>query len=1237
MDRVTIMPLALVAKCMRMGELFMAIKIAKGEPLYYTRLEYFVMQRNRARKNYWPLSREKLEDLLLVAPEGEHILIDRKWEVFVGSAHRILHNLFKSSIQATMSGEATKSGDKLQTFNLHVKANDIKQNKTHLTCGNCGMSRHTTDQCFELIGYPDWWNDGHKKGNKNRGLERGKASAANTGTDRKNSTGLGGMAATTVNEEDGSFSMSTTQNYNINQKQSWIFDCGATDTMTYDLSDFATSTKPTKSYIHTANGEKMNVRNGGTIEISPTLKLSNCLYVPALSHKLLSISHVTKELNCSVIMQPTFCILQDIRTGAIIGRGTERQGLYYVDELTTSGTVMLAHGTSEREAWLWHRRLGHPSGSYLHTLFPKLFPLNKPISCETCILAKSHRQTFKPSNTRVKVPFSLIHSDVWGPAPVIGGQSFRYYVIFVDDCTRMTWIYFLKNKAEVYDRFTAFYAMIQTQFQKSIQVVRSDNGGEYMNSQMNLFFQSKGIVHQTTCPHTPEQNGVAERKNRLLLEMTRALIIESNAPNFFWPEALATATYLINRLPTKILKMKTPLETLSEYHTLPQVLTLEPKVFGCTVFAHIPKSYRDKLDPCAEKCVFVGYGVNQKGYRCYNPKTRHMITTINCDFLETKYFYSSQHSVQGERECIDTLSWLSYGTHEGGRNHSTHNESPFSTQPEDPNVSDAQEAPNLIPEVSNTHSSPMSEPIETTNNTSGQDESIQEQEVFATQNDTNVEQNEHIEEQVNFPTQKDTSGRYVLPPRANRGVPPKRYSPEKVSRGSRYPIANIAKGNLSEEAKAFALSMYSDEIPANTEQKRVLPPGKKTVGCRWVFTIKYKPDGTIERYKTRLVAKGHTQTYGIDYSETFSPVAKINTIRVLISIAANKGWPLHQFDVKNAFLHGELKEEIYMEAPRGFTDSFGERERGNLITCLIIYVDDMIITGNDKEEITKLKKNLFTEFEMKDLGRLKYFLGIEVLRSKQGIFMYQKKYVLDLLAEIGMVDCKPADTPMIVNQKLYMEKKARLADKGRYQRMVGKLIYLSHTRPDIAHAVGVESKFMHQPQKAHMKVVLRIIRYLNGTAGHRVLFKQNGHLKTQLYTDADWAGDKGDRRSTLEAEFRGIARGITEVLWIRKLLTEIGYPPQEPSKVMSDNKATIQISENPVQHDRTKHIEIDRHFIKEKLEAEVITLPFIRSQDQLADILTKAVNERTLHECLGKLNFGNPTIQLEGECSKETI
>ncbi|KAJ9539426.1 hypothetical protein OSB04_032159 [Centaurea solstitialis] len=915
-----------------------------------------------------------------------------------------------------------------------------REDKSHLKCDHCGMTKHT------------------KKGTKATGMEKGKTSTVTSANDGNRSTGFGGMAAAAtagLNGKDDDFSMctgtgvegevSTTPSYpqsnffeickqypkyngNANvaqnhvgkQNKSWIFDCGATDTMTYELSDLTSLSKPRKTYIETANGGKMDVKTGGTIEISSTLRLSNCLYVPSLSHKILSISHVTKELNCS-----------DIRTGRIIGRGTERHGLYYMDEVTQNGTVMLAHGSAEREAWLWHRRLGHPSTGYLHILFPEFFPSNSTSLCETCVLAKSHRKTFKPNNTRVELPFSLIHSDVWGPASTIGGQNFRFFLL---------------------DRFTVFYAMIQTQFQKNIQIFRSDNGGEFVNTHMKQFFQSKGIIHQTTCPHTPEQNGVAERKNRILLEMTRALLIESQVPQVYWPEALATATYLLNRLPTKILKLKTPLETLEEYTKIPPVLTLEPNVFGCTTFVHIPKSHRNKLDPCAEKCVFVGYGVNRKGYRCYNPETRHMFTTMNCHFLETKYYYSSKHNGQREEE-YDILSWLKYVTtsEESCTNHSTNNESPEIQS--NPNISVTGEVPpNLMSEVSDSHPSDFVEHIELTDD------------VNATCQEETKQTVEEVLQEHEQPVQEAVSGRYVLPPRANRGVPPKRYSPEKQSRSSKYPMTNIAKGNLSTEEKTFVASLYSEEIHGNIEQalksknwkdametemealvknktweKCALPQGKKPVGCRWVFTIKYKPDGTIERHKARLVAKGYTQTYGIDYLETFSPVAKINTIRVLFSITTNEGWPLHQFDVKNAFLHGELKEEVYMEAPPGFSDNFktGEvcrlkkslyglkqsprawfgrftlamkkygfkqsnsdhtlflKRKGKFVTCLIIYVDDMIITGNDKEEITKLKEGLFTEFEMKDLGELKYFLGIEVLRSKQGIFICQKKYVLD--------------------------------------------------------------------------------------------------------------------------------------------------------------------------------------------------------------------------------------------------
>ncbi|XP_071728066.1 secreted RxLR effector protein 161-like [Rutidosis leptorrhynchoides] len=232
-----------------------------------------------------------------------------------------------------------------------------------------------------------------------------------------------------------------------------------------------------------------------------------------------------------------------------------------------------------------------------------------------------------------------------------------------------------------------------------------------------------------------------------------------------------------------------------------------------------------------------------------------------------------------------------------------------------------------------------------------------------------------------------------------------------------------------------------------------------------------------------------------------------------------------------------------------------------------------------------------------------------------------------------MIDCKAAETPAIPSQKLFIEEGAELANQEQYQRIVGKLIYLAHTRPYIAYAVEVVSQFMHHPQAHHMDAVWRIIRYLKGTTGHGVVFKNNGHLNTQIYIDASWGGEKGDRKSTsgyftsvggnlvtckskkqkvvalssAEAEFRGIARGVQEALWIRKLLTEIGFPPEDTSKIFL-------------------------HFIKEKLKAEIISLPFVRSEDQLADILTKSVNGRLFNEVLVKLNIENLTIQLEGEC-----
>ncbi|KAH9680958.1 retrovirus-related pol polyprotein from transposon RE1 [Citrus sinensis] len=513
-------------------------------------------------------------------------------------------------------------------------------------------------------------------------------------------------------------------------------------------------------------------------------------------------------------------------------------------------------------------------------------------------------------------------------------------------------------------------------------------------------------------------------------------------------------------------------------------------------------------------------------------------------------------------------------------------------------------------------------------------------------------------------------------------MPRLNYEPT-LSSKTKYPMSNfVSYHRLSKECESFVNQLSVLSIPnsvqealkdpkwkeamneeMNSLQKNStwevvdLPEGKKPVGCRWVFTIKYKADGIVERFKARLVAKGYTQTYRVDYMETFAPVAKINTVRVLLSLAVNLDWPLHQFDVKNAFLHGDLQEEVYMELPPGckmqaegskqvcklrkslyglkqsprawfgrFTSSmkvFGYQQSNSdhtlflkynreKIIVLIVYVDDMIVIGNDPEEKAALQDHLAQEFEMKDLGSL-----------------------------------NPINTPMEENLKLSTDPYQVPANKERYQRLVGRLMYLGHTRPDLAYALSVVSQFMHSPKEEHMNAVIRILRYLKSSPGKGIVFTKGNNLDIKGYTDADWAGSIDDRRSTsgyftfvggnlvtwrskkqdvvarssTEAEYRGMAKGICELLWIKNLMQDLYIQQVSPIKLYCDNKAVCDIAHNPVQHDRTKHVEVDRHFIKEKLEAKIIEIPHVRSEDQLADVLTKAVSIQAFNKCLNKLGM----------------
>ncbi|KAK2996639.1 hypothetical protein RJ639_026581 [Escallonia herrerae] len=392
--------------------------------------------------------------------------------------------------------------------------------------------------------------------------------------------------------------------------------------------------------------------------------------------------------------------------------------------------------------------------------------------------------------------------------------------------------------------------------------------------------------------------GWLREKNRHLLEVVRASLIEAHLPLSYWGEALISAAYLINRVPSRTIDYQTPSQALVEAIVAPVLPNLPPHVFGCVAFVHLHKHQRNKLSPRALRCVFVGYAAHQKGYRCYHPPTRKMFITLDVVFHEDLMYFSIESELQGEHQKeIQTLDY----DDELAENVDVHIS-------EDTQISE--DAGNL--DISEDE---LSEPI----NQVGKfvEESSQE----------------HAETEVVTPSQSefDTPHATDTPHQSlaeDAPEPHRKQLPQRLTRADpRW------KEAMNEEMKSLQENKTWEVIDR--------PPGKKPVGCRWIYTVKYKADGTIERFKARLVAKGYTQTYGIDYTETFAPVAKINTVRVLLSLAANLNWPLQQFDVKNAFLHGELSEEVYMELPPGCmmpkTDSQKEMilKKGKLyrVTC----------------------------------------------------------------------------------------------------------------------------------------------------------------------------------------------------------------------------------------------------------------------------------------------------------------
>ncbi|KAL3634153.1 hypothetical protein CASFOL_021207 [Castilleja foliolosa] len=1094
---------------------------------------------------------------------------------------------------------------------------------SRVTCQVCQVPGHTADRC--------WYRFDQSYGTQSGSQVNGGSENSHT----KNPT----------------LNMAHVAGSNVSNDEGWWFpDSGASAHVTNDLNSLHSASEYNgTSKLQVGNGQNELISHiGNSTFYSPDsdrkFHLKDLLHVPGITKNLISVSKFALDNNVFFEFHPFFCLVKDQVTQTTLLKGTLKEGLYQFtldhpghsdnkgDMLQNKHQAFTVVSCNDLDIKIWHRRLGHSS---YDVVTRALRDCNIPFDnkkaddssiCSPCVLAKSHKLPFNLSNSVAIACFDLIHTDLWGPAPIDSVNGYKYYVTYIDDHSKFTWIYLLKLKSEVVNTFIHFHSYVKTQFNAKIKSMQSDGGTEY--KPLGEFFRKEGIVHRLSCPYTPQQNGCAERKHRHVVEMG---------------------------VPAKGLDYLSPFEKLMKQK--PDYSAM--KVFGCLAYPHVRPYNKHKLEFRAAAGVFVGYSGQYKGYKILLPSGKVMVTR-HVIFDEGTFPFSenakdSHHIESGQLRSFVTseptvATFPSYHLKNTERQNTN-------------------EGGNQIATPSNSSTSESSESSPETISLRVELPHIGESEDDNGQCNMPIVAEKHVTVQNQHP----------MVTRAKVGIhKPRILSAEKVEN-------DYEPRNVNEALKsAVWKKAMQDEYEALLRNKTWILTNPHAdahlVGNKWVFKRKKNADGTLERCKARLVAQGYTQTPGFDFHETFSPVVKPATIRIILSMALAQDWRIKQLDVSNAFLNGDLSEEIYMMQPKGFEQDNGKvcklnkalyglkqasrawytkvkctlgmfgfdsskadsslflYNKNNVKMYMLIYVDDMLITGNDENSVHRIIEGLKMQFALKDLGEIHHFLGVEVIKTTQGLHLGQKEYIKKLLQKANMLEANKSPTPMISTPQLSKYSGCPVKDAMMYRSLVGALHYVTITRPEICYAVNKVSQYMSNPLEPHLKAVKRILRYLAGTINYGLNFVKPKNINVTGFSDSDWAADLDDRRSTTgycvyvggnliawsskkqqsvsksstEAEYRSLALITSEIMWIGHLLDELKIKQTRKPQIWVDNQSAIYLASNPILHARTKHIELDYHFVREKVVSDLIQVNYVPSLDQNADIFTKPLSNQFL-------------------------